>query len=166
MRLKLSSYWAYQIFGWGLFALINISFALAFNKFDLNFIKRLLIFVALGVSFSHLMRLTIIRGNLFHQSLQRQVIGSILITLIFAFVVGSLEYAATRAFAIGIWQQQTFSEWKQIIGNTFASFVYLFVWNCIYFCYHYVQKSRNQQLETLKLEALVKELEEKALRAN
>ncbi len=33
------------------------------------------------------------------------------------------------------------------------------MWNCIYYIYHYIQKSRHQQVDTLKLEALVKELE-------
>ena len=32
-------------------------------------------------------------------------------------------------------------------------------WNVIYFMYHYINKSQKQQLETLQLEALIKELE-------
>jgi LytS/YehU family sensor histidine kinase len=40
------------------------------------------------------------------------------------------------------------------------------MWNCIYFIYHYIQKSRKQQVDTLKLEALVKELELKTIKAH
>ena len=42
----------------------------------------------------------------------------------------------------------------------------LLMWNCIYFMYHYVQKSRKQQLDTLQLEKLVKELELKTIKAH
>ena len=48
----------------------------------------------------------------------------------------------------------------------FSTFVYFFIWNCIYYIYHYVQKSRRQQVDTLKLEALVKELELKTIKSH
>jgi LytS/YehU family sensor histidine kinase len=40
------------------------------------------------------------------------------------------------------------------------------MWNCIYFIYHYIEKNRKQQVDTLKLEALVKELELKTIKAH
>ncbi|OYW18348.1 MAG: hypothetical protein B7Z54_06305 [Sphingobacteriales bacterium 12-47-4] len=55
---------------------------------------------------------------------------------------------------------------KVILTNTFYSFIYLFIWNCIYFMYHYISKSQRQQLDTLRLEALVKELELKTIKAH
>jgi two-component system LytT family sensor kinase len=48
----------------------------------------------------------------------------------------------------------------------FYAFVYLFNWNMIYFIYHYIEKSRRQQLDTLKLQALVKELELKTIKSH
>ena len=50
--------------------------------------------------------------------------------------------------------------------NLSSSFVLLFIWNSIYFMYHYVAKSRKQQLDTLQLEALVKSLELKTIKAH
>jgi LytS/YehU family sensor histidine kinase len=50
--------------------------------------------------------------------------------------------------------------------NLSSSFVLLFIWNSIYFMYHYVVKSRKQQLDTLQLEALVKSLELKTIKAH
>ena len=87
-----------------------------------------------------------------------------LITIVFAFAVGTLELLLTRVFDIATAPQKTFGGWKILISNVFASFFYLFLWNCIYFSYHYVQISRRQQLDTLKLEALVKELQQNAVR--
>jgi LytS/YehU family sensor histidine kinase len=53
-----------------------------------------------------------------------------------------------------------------VMSGTFYFFVYFFIWNLIYFTYHYVSKSRKQQLDTLQLEALVKELELKTIKAH
>jgi LytS/YehU family sensor histidine kinase len=39
-------------------------------------------------------------------------------------------------------------------------------WTLIYYFYHYIENSRKQQLDTLKLEALVKELELKTIKAH
>lgn len=44
--------------------------------------------------------------------------------------------------------------------------VYIIPWVLIYYFYHYLVKSRRQQLDTLKLEALVKELELKTIKSH
>jgi two-component system, LytTR family, sensor kinase len=44
--------------------------------------------------------------------------------------------------------------------------VYFFIWNLIYFISHYIPKSRKQQLDTLRLESLVKELELQTIKAH
>ena len=166
MRSGISKYWAYQLLGWGLFIFINVFFAFTFDKLILDFIGRLLIFVGLGFTISNLMRYAIIRSNILLKPLQQQLVGFILITLIFAFVIGCLESLLTEFFGLRSKSEKSSSETKIIIINTFASFVYLFMWNCIYFIYHYIQKSRKQQVDTLKLEALVKELELKTIKAH
>ena len=166
MKTRMSKYWAYQMLGWGLFIFINVFFAYTFDKFNFNFIARLMIFVSLGFGISHLMRYAIIQSNVLLRPLQQQLVGFIFITLIFSFTVGCLESLLTDLFDIRSRQEKTYTETKIIISNTFSSFVYLFMWNCIYFIYHYIQKSRKQQLDTLKLEALVKELELKTIKAH
>jgi LytS/YehU family sensor histidine kinase len=55
---------------------------------------------------------------------------------------------------------------QKISTNIFTSFIYIFIWNCIYFIYHYVEQSRKNQLDNLKLEAMVKSLELKTIKAN
>ncbi len=47
-----------------------------------------------------------------------------------------------------------------------ASFFYLCMWNLIYFSYHYIMKSRKDQLDKVRLESLVKELELKTIKAH
>ena len=53
-----------------------------------------------------------------------------------------------------------------VLSGAFYFFVYFFIWNLIYFIYHYITKSRKQQLDTLRLESLVKELELQTIKAH
>ncbi len=166
MLKRVPTYWLYQLFGWGVFVLINMFFAYTFDKFDDIFVYRLLAYIGMGLTYSHIMRFTIKKFNVLLQPLQQQLINFVLITLLFAFLVGisetfiihrlGLQYTGDKKYAIG----------KIILNNAFYAFIYLFIWNCIYYIYHYIQKSRRQQLDTLKLEALVKELELKTIKSH
>jgi LytS/YehU family sensor histidine kinase len=53
-----------------------------------------------------------------------------------------------------------------VLSSAFSYFLLFFIWSLIYFVYHYVAKSRKQQLDTLQLESLVKELELKTIKAH
>ena len=44
--------------------------------------------------------------------------------------------------------------------------MFILPWTLIYYFYHYIEKSRKQQVDTLKLEALVKELELKTIKSH
>ncbi len=166
MNIKIPKYWIFQIVGWGLFILMYVFFAFTFEKITLNFMGKLIIFVGLGVGFSHIMRATIKRTNVLLRPLQQQLIGLVIITLFFSLTVGVLESLFTYLFDLTSVPEEKFTKTKIIINNAFLSLIYLFMWNCIYFIYHYIQKNRKQQVDTLKLEALVKELELKTIKAH
>ncbi|HEU4575466.1 MAG TPA: histidine kinase [Chitinophagaceae bacterium] len=135
----------------------------------MKFTFRLIIYIAMGLLLSHVMRWVIHRANVMLKSLQSQLTSFIIITLLFGLLLGISETYIQDLF--GLLPQQAGTNKavaipKIILNNAFYSFVYLFIWNCIYFIYHYVEKSRRQQLDTLKLEALVKELELKTIKAH
>jgi len=54
----------------------------------------------------------------------------------------------------------------RLLFNTLETGLLIIPWTLIYYFYHYIEKSRKQQLDTLKLEALVKELELKTIKAH
>jgi sensor histidine kinase YesM len=163
---KIPKYWIFQAAGWGMFIFINIFFAVTFERFNLSIVGRLTIFVGIGLLFSHFMREVIRRSNILQRSLNYQIIGFILITVLFAIIVGVFDSFLTKVFQVRNTQEKGLSESEVIIANAFYAFVYFFMWNCIYFIYHYIDKSRKQQLDTLKLQALVKELELKTIKAH
>lgn len=163
---KLSRYWLFQAIGWGMFMLINVFFAGTYDRLDDLFLSRLMVFVTMGVLFTHLMRLVIRRAGLLSRSLEVQVGGLLLLNLLFSFIIGILDAQITSLLDIRLQEEMQISERIVVLSHTFYAFVYLFIWNMIYFMFHYINKSRSQQLDTLKLQALVKELELKTIKSH
>ncbi|MEI9942781.1 MAG: histidine kinase [Chitinophagaceae bacterium] len=169
MQARNTRYWLFQIIGWGLFAFIYIFFAFAFDSLEKKYTYRLLIFVGLGLLLTHFMRWIIRQSNVMIKSLQSQIISLVVITLIFTLLLGIAETFMQNLFELSPRERGTNESvpiFKRILDNAFHSFVYLFMWNCIYFIYHYVEKSRRQEVDTFKLEALIKELELKTIKAH
>lgn len=173
-RASFSRYWIFQIAGWGAFALVNTFFAYSFEKLAdkqdvFLFFGRLGIFVALGLVITHLMRFVIIRLNTLQQPFDKQILQFLLITFLFSVIV---SYFNTRLLGHYGWLSGNELQILKknllllVMSGAFYFFVYFFIWNLIYFTYHYVSKSRKQQLDTLQLEALVKELELKTIKAH
>ena len=166
-RSLTSRYWLFQSIGWGLFTLINIFFAFLFSKLDLNLLLRLLFDVEIGILFTHLMRQAITRSGVLMKSLQQQVIIFIVLTVIFAFFIASVvspfeEFCNVRYNAKG-----GKIPYRDLLYLNFGQFSpLLLIWNFVYFMFHFVMKSRKQQMDTTKLEALVRQLELKTIKAH
>lgn len=164
--LKLNRYWVFQATGWGLFILINVFFAATYDRLTDVFLARLGVFVTIGLIFSHLMRFSIRQLNLLSKSLEIQIIGLISLNIVFSFLMGLIEAPVTEILGIRTQEEILLNEWVVILSHSFYAFVYLFIWNMIYFMFQYINKSRTQQLDTLKLQAVVKELELKTIKSH
>ena len=165
-------YWLFQLCGWGSFALINIFFAYSFDTMNSTseqqkFYLKMLIFISSGLVFSHVMRLIIIGFNLLQKRLEFQLIIFVLITLAFAFAAAILPSLMFTQFGLLSKNEKAFKTFFLLLTyEAAAMFMLYFIWNLIYFMYHFITKSQKQQLDTLKLEALVKELELKTIKAH
>ncbi len=163
---RLPKYWLFQALGWGMFVITNTFFAVSFDSFDSFFIGRLMVFVILGVMFTHLMRMMIHRLSLLQKPLNNQIVGFLLVSLIFALIIGALDTGLTKLLNLRLEKEGEVNTGLVVVSHMFYSFVYLFIWNMIYFMYHFINKSRKEQFDTLKLRALVKELELKTIKAH
>jgi sensor histidine kinase YesM len=159
-------YWLFQVVGWTLFTGINIFFALTYNLFDRQFILRISIYVVIGFLMSHIMRKVIKGVRLLDRHVNVQLVGFILVSLGFAVLVGTLETYISILLNLEYKEEAKFELLQKIVSNMFTSFIYFFIWNCIYFIYHYVSQTRKSQLDNLKLEALVKSLELKTIKSH
>src|SRR5450432_4695912 len=168
MIKRMSTYWLYQFFGWGMVVLTNLFFAYTLDKLDDKFLPKVLIYAALGCIFSHIMRTIINRSHILIKPIQQQIMGFIFITICFSFGLGFLEAFIFKSLDLlhKTADGKTLPLFKIVINSVFDSFGYLFIWNCIYYIYHYIEKTRRQELDTLKLEALVRELELKTIKSH
>ncbi len=176
MQIGNRRYWIFQAVGWGSFFVSFTFFAFSFRQLRVEFFERQGIFVALGILFYHGMRHLIIRMGLLQRKLNDQVVGFLLLTLIVALLISFTYIEILQAVDLLKSEDRLLLEqeersffvrkWLIILNNTLFPFLILFIWNLIYFVYHYVEKSRKQQMDTLQLESLVKELELKTIKAH
>jgi two-component system LytT family sensor kinase len=166
-------YWIFQVIGWGGFSLISLFFAYSFDQLNTieeikQVFSRLGYFVGLGLILTHLMRMVIININLLQKKLEKQLFQFLIITFLFS-LVGALIYTELLQMSnLFNKREKDFLNNKILLiaSGVFNFFIYFFIWNLIYFIYHYITKSRKQQLDTLRLESLVKELELQTIKAH
>jgi two-component system, LytTR family, sensor kinase len=176
MRNIRAQYWVFQLIGWGSFAIINTFFAFSFDKLSDVFFKRLGIFLLLGIIFSHIMREIINRLGILQKALNKQVFQFFILTFCIALLTSYISIEVISGFKLLRDEEQrllartNISFWINklilVLSSGFSYFILFFIWSLIYFMYHYVTKSRKQQLDTLRLESLVKELELQTIKAH
>ena len=162
--------------GWGSFSLTNTFFAFSFQQLDKNFFYHLLIFLALGLMISHVMREIIIRAAILQKSLRRQAFLFIGLTLAMALLASYFKLETVEQLEIltskdaQLLHRPDFSYWINkmvlVLSGGFSYFILFFIWNLIYFMFHYVTKSQKQQMDALRVESLVKELELQTIKAH
>lgn len=167
MLKKLSRYWMCQLGGWGANFAISIFFylTLSVRKID-NFLLIITLGVLIGILVSHLMRMVIKEYRLLEKPIQSQIISFIAVTIIFAVIYACADVAVSRMFSLKDSNSLKISLLNEVTRNVINSFFLLLIWNLIYYTYHYVERNRKQELNTLKLQSMVKELELKTIKSH
>ncbi|HEX6334071.1 MAG TPA: histidine kinase [Flavisolibacter sp.] len=163
-QFKTTRYWLFQFLGWGFFALVNIFFAIIFRQFYENMLCRLLFFVEIGLICSHFMRQVIQKNSVLLRPINQQIIILVIFTLLFSSIFSLIQTPFEINYELAVMPKASYQ--RLFFYNLSQSFVLLFIWSSIYFMYHFVAKSRKQQMDTLQLEALVKALELKTIKAH
>ncbi|GAA0528127.1 sensor histidine kinase [Chitinophaga japonensis] len=119
--------------------------------------------MAFGLLSTHLLRNVINRQNWFQYSFEKQVL------LFFALIVGTgvMIYLGSTAVSNFFRQpdhRKVFSG-QEVVRNLLSNCLITAIWWLIYFIWHYVDRSRNTQVDKLKLESTVKELELKTIKS-
>jgi two-component system, LytTR family, sensor kinase len=167
MLRKVSKYWLCQTIGWGVFAAINVFFYLTLStkKID-NFYILVGIDILLGILATHLMRMIIRQYKFIENTLRNQLISLSIITIIFSVIYACADVGLEKALNIKDSMSADISVWNEIARTSINNLFILFIWNLIYYTYHYIEYNRRQELNTLKLQAVVKELELKTIKSH
>ena len=168
MQLKMSKYWLCQICGWGAFGLVTVFFAYTYGQpVTWKLIARLILGLALGIPITHLLRNLIISKQWLTLPIEK-IVPRLFLSLIVASFIYSLS-------VLSIVELLQFSEVKsqakapfvmRVVTGTFDSSLILMPWILIYYLYHYLQKNKKQEVDTLRLQSLVKELELKTIKSH
>jgi sensor histidine kinase YesM len=166
MRLKSSAYWWCQLGGWLFYSLTWVFFAFLFEqKYTVMFYSRLFLNIGSGLIFTHLLRHFIIRFDLkppFHKQKWGGLAILILLTCILYNYVNSQLVEWLHLFD----PAKKISVLKRFWSNVLFDSPLIFIWSSIYFIWHYVELGRKTEVQKVKLESLVKELELKTIKSH
>jgi sensor histidine kinase YesM len=161
-------YWWCQIGGWSFVGLSMLFFAHTFaQKVSSVYLWRTITVIAAGIISTHLLREFIKKMNWLLLPIEK-----ILPKLIIAVVITTLIFIL---FQMSVYQVFNLYEYEnrykldfmtRLLANVLDRGLYIIPWTLIYYFYHYIDKSRKQQVDTLKMEALVKELELKTIKSH
>lgn len=161
---RISNYWLCQIGGWGLVGFSMLFYAVVFrDKLTAFIIQRIVVYMIGGVISTHLLRIFIKKSGwlLFpiEKIMPRLTMAIIATSTFFSLIVmGSFQFFAPKESDIDFY--------SRLLVSILNTGILIAPWVLIYYFYHYIEDSRRQQLDTLKLEALVKELELKTIKSH
>jgi LytS/YehU family sensor histidine kinase len=158
-------YWWFQIGGWLTVALILILINVLWSNVDKQFFVALGLQILVGIFATHVFRIFIRRLGWLELPVE-----SALPRLAFGILLVCLIDSTTRIY-VNDWLDLSGTNKKIIFSTRFLlvtvqNGLFIIPWTLIYYFFHYIEKSRKQQLDTLKLEALVKELELKTIKSH
>lgn len=155
-------YWGFQIIGW--FAYSSLIFFATYNdnpdEIDWRFMLELGMLTFNAIVVTHLMRNSLLKLKWLDLKFFTLVPRIFLISIVSSVVIEMLMLLVDF-----ISQDPDPVKVGRVIVNILAITVLVLFWNAIYVTYHYFQKSKNQELNNLSLEASKNEIELKNLRS-
>ena len=162
-------YWLLQLGGWGLVGALTVLFANVFNvRLEARVLSgRILIICILGLLITHIARLVVKKRGWLQQPLEKAWPGLFFSILVSSALYGLITLLALELFDLFLtpeaYSLSFFQKWLAIfIDNG----LFIFSWMLLYYFFHYYADNRRRQLDTLKLESAVRELELKTLKAH
>ncbi|MBK7587834.1 MAG: histidine kinase [Bacteroidetes bacterium] len=156
--IKVSKYILFQAFGWGAFALFNIYVAYILQELTLKIFIFNLLFSGLGFLLSHLYRNFLRTHKWIYFKTEKLIQYVMLVTILLSALYNMCYYLLK--IIIDIKTQEEY------LGNFISAYVLFSLWNLFYFTWQYIEKNKRIQIETLKMESSLKDLEIKTIRSN
>jgi two-component system LytT family sensor kinase len=167
MSKRISKYWLCQIGGWSTYIIVYTFFYVNFRtKVQTYFFEVVFLDAFLGICITHLMRAFITKMNLLKYKLDNQITYMFLTTVGFSILFGFIGVYLEEIFGFTSARLKPFGLLNRTLAVSYGCFLFLLIWNLFYFTYHYIEKSRQEQLDKIRLQSLVKELELKTIKAH
>ena len=166
MLKNISRYWWFQVVGWSINIAISIFFVSTFGKPTQLYFASLVLTCVLGLVITHVMRYMIHYLKVLEKPVNTQLFYLIVLTLIFSILFGVISETVDHAIGYNSERFQKFSQSKRLFLSSFNAMWLILFWNMIYYIYHYLERNRRQELDTFRLEAMVKSLELQTIKSH
>jgi two-component system LytT family sensor kinase len=167
MKKRNSAYWWCQLGGWSAYILVYTFFYLTIRTKPVEYFFHVLFLDAIvGFVITHIMRMIFKTTRVLNLSIGNQIVFVVVSTLFFAFAWAFTMVVCESNFGWEMLQMAEYSLINKTIRTSLGCFLFLAIWNLIYFAYHFVMKSRKDELDRIRLQSLVKELELKTIKAH
>lgn len=153
---KKNLYWICQIGGWLFFVLLNSLFLKLGYIFNANVATSQLILLAFGILISHFYRNLIVRFGWLKIKILPLIPRVIIATILLAAILEYAQYGLELLLNIaGNKHQYTISVITNVLNIAFV----FFFWSLIYFLFHYIENYKKAEIENLKWQASINEIE-------
>lgn len=163
---KISNYWWSQLAGWGVVALSFLFYA-NFVKKDINtdYLLKVSFIVVAGFTSTHILRWFMKRNKWLLLPVEKIIFRLGIAVLLTSVLYSALVLLLSQTAGLDE-NRRNLDFITRLFANILNLGIFIVPWVLFYYFYHYLVKSRKQQLDTLKLEALVRELELKTIKAH
>jgi two-component system LytT family sensor kinase len=166
---KIWMYWIAQIVGWGLFTVLVFALYMTSGKVLItkSFICLNILSFGLSLGISHVLRIIVIKFDWLRLNLWNLIWRSFLSAIILSCIYEFFDYFVSDLFVIDYYvtplenNDYTISNF---LGSIFLNSILFSLWLSFYYTYLFIEKSRNQEIKNLLLEASRNEIELKNLR--
>jgi two-component system LytT family sensor kinase len=166
-KKRISYYWLCQFVGWSAFILVYIFFYLTLRTRETEFFYHVLVAEAvIGFLVTHVMRYFIQHYKYVDKPVNEQVFYIFFISILFALIYATIGATMEQVVRIEAERQKSLTLFNKIMRASMGCFTFILIWNLIYFAYHYILRTRQAQLDKIRLESLVKELELKTIKSH
>ena len=153
---KKKLYWVCQIGGWLFFVLLQSLIFKLSDAFTINVAISQFLLFAFGVTISHLYRNLVVRLNWLKIKLLYLMPRVIIATILLSAIADYAQYGVESLLNIAGNKHQ---DAITIITNILNLVPEYFSWSLIYFLFHYIENYKKAEIENLKWEASINEIE-------
>ena len=152
-------YWWCHLGGWLLYGLTMVFFAFVFDsKINSIFYPKLLVIIISGLFFTHILRELIKELGLLPPALSKKW-WLLTVVLLSILVLFNLTNSALAEWLHLYNPKVKVSVEKRFLVNLVSDSPLILVWVSIYYLWHYIELGTKTEIQKVKLESLVKELE-------
>ena len=164
---RIPYYWLCQFVGWSAFILVYTFFYLTLRTRETpHFYHILAVNAVVGFLVTHVMRFFILQYRFAEKPVNEQVFYIFFVSILFSLIYATIDATLEQALGFeGDWQK-SLTLFNKIMRSNMGTFPIILIWILIYFTYHYIVKTRAAQLDKIRLESLVKELELKTIKSH